>query len=261
MTFAEREKRSQKLKKMPRINVDFEEVRGDVRYAPLLLEIKDQDLTEGILVRFWDMAQLYWRKGKLVPEDHFPKKWTPLITTGWAEVQEGGIYAKGGKERFAWLTSRKDAGSKGGKQTQAKRSKLKQIKQTQASSSSSSSDSKSKELPANAGNPVFFLKKYFLEKHVARHPGFEHPWNGPEWSGAKRVLGWFNANANGKCGDDLCREAIDKYIASEEPFVVNERHHFQWFCKNPLKWAPDVKKPRPTKRLTFEETKALGRQS
>lgn len=236
---------------MPRINVD-DELRSDPRFHLLCTLLKRHE-AYGSLICLWELGQAYWRKS----ESNIPRtlaEQTPnypeLLQAGFVTQVDGGVYCSGAKERWGFLLARAAAGRKsaearkrlfgtaqppGGRQTRKHRTTIEQ-ESNKIEPSSSSSSSKRKNLPANAGNPVFFLKKYFLEKHGARYAGVDHPWEKREWGLAKKVLEVFNKNANGKDGAALCREAIDQYMASEEPFIVRECHHFKFFYLNPMKY-------------------------
>lgn len=134
---------------MARINVDVRAVLSDDRWFPLLFEIKDQDRALGMLCRFWDRGQDFWKLGETpIPNDRFPSDWEVLVKTNWGERVEGGVYVKGSRERFAWILSKREAGRMGGKQTQANASTLKQNQPSYSSSSSLISNSEEKSAKA-----------------------------------------------------------------------------------------------------------------
>ncbi len=70
----------------------------------------------GMLVLFWRRAQKLWGRGELVSEDDIRDfGWDALVQSGWARKQEGGYYAIGAKEQFAWYAQRVEAAQAGGK--------------------------------------------------------------------------------------------------------------------------------------------------
>lgn len=102
---------------MARINID-DDVESRPEYRKLLKSVNyDDDKALGMLVRFWRLAQKYWGEHKLVPMQEMEDwEFLPLIESKWAIVKEdGGIYAKGAEERFAWYRQKCDAGKKGGR--------------------------------------------------------------------------------------------------------------------------------------------------
>lgn len=119
---------------MPRINVE-DDLDKDPRFRTLVRLLQgDDERALGMLFRFWQAAQVRWKRGELIPEDVFAAGgWEAILEAGLAVRRDGGIYARGAEVQFRWLTSRSKAGRSGGissgetrrKQTQAKGSKRK----------------------------------------------------------------------------------------------------------------------------------------
>jgi hypothetical protein len=99
-----------------RINVD-DDVESRPEYRKLLkLMGGDDDRALGMLVRFWRHAQRLWAHGKLVSsEDMEEWGWQALVESRWAIEREGGFYAIGSEERFAWYVQKVEAGKLGGR--------------------------------------------------------------------------------------------------------------------------------------------------
>ena len=86
------------------------------------LEATSSHVAKGLLVSAWTLAQHYWLDDRsLIPVE----KWNLIkfascvITSGFAELKDDGIYIKGSEEQFKWLEQKRDAGRKGGLAKQA----------------------------------------------------------------------------------------------------------------------------------------------
>lgn len=98
---------------MARINFE-DEIAADARFRRLVKLLDgDEDKANGMLLRFWRLAQKYWGNGLLVPFDEFKaEELQPILTCGLAEVRELGVYAKGSELRFDWYLQRVEAGKR-----------------------------------------------------------------------------------------------------------------------------------------------------
>lgn len=66
-----------------------------------------------MLTDFWQLAQDHWAHDRLMPIEEFTSHgFTPILEVHLAVEKPGGIYAKGGEERFAWLRDRVGGGKK-----------------------------------------------------------------------------------------------------------------------------------------------------
>lgn len=100
---------------MSRINVE-DDVFRDPRWFGLLSVVGDPDAALGKLVLFWFLGQKFWINGEqLIPNGMIPASLKPVISAGFGEEREGGVYVRGSREKFAWLQKKRDAGRIGGK--------------------------------------------------------------------------------------------------------------------------------------------------
>lgn len=99
---------------MARINFE-QDFLIDIRFLKLSEQIGRRQAI-GEVVELWFLAQLYWKKGELIPLDVFKIHEFSEATTkfGIAEIKPEGVYVKGSDEQFSWLKQRVDAGRKGG---------------------------------------------------------------------------------------------------------------------------------------------------
>jgi hypothetical protein len=108
----------------------------------------DADRAIGQAVRLFRLAQENHKHGKLISENDFKRQgFSDSLIGTFAERVDGGIQLIGAEKHFGWLAERVEAGRRGGKQTQAKRSKVKQAQPSPSPSpsfSSSCSPSKNK---------------------------------------------------------------------------------------------------------------------
>lgn len=96
---------------MARINVE-DDIESTAEWKRLLKLLQgDEARAIGLLVLFWRRAQKLWGHGQLVPESDIADfGWEPLVKSGWAKKEDGGYYAIGAKDRFAWYVQRVEAG-------------------------------------------------------------------------------------------------------------------------------------------------------
>lgn len=96
---------------MARINVE-DDIESMAEWKRLVRALQgDDNRAMGMLVFFWRHAQRLWGHGELVPESDITEwGWEPLVAAGWAKKQEGGYYALGARDRFAWYRQRVAAG-------------------------------------------------------------------------------------------------------------------------------------------------------
>lgn len=94
---------------MARINIE-DELRYDPRFRRLARKI-GEDAATGMLYRFWVMAQNFWGDDRaLMPiADFHAEELEPVLECGLAELREGGVYARGAEERFAWYLQKRQA--------------------------------------------------------------------------------------------------------------------------------------------------------
>ncbi len=163
---------------MARLNID-DEFFLDPRLTLLARKLthRDDEVTAyevyqaiGMCVKFWSVAQSYWRRGievvpaELVSEFGFDR----LVEVGLAENREGGIYCKGASHHFKWLVdSTEKATAAGHASARARRekfgnaipsnasnSKTTRPRRTQKSSSEISSARTSEQPPPNSPNDI-----------------------------------------------------------------------------------------------------------
>lgn len=150
---------------VPRINVE-ERVWSDPRLVTLTAKVGTQGAAIGELVRFWRYAQEAWLEQRLITASFFQKHLCQaLLEAGFAEETPDGIRCLGAEEHFGWLKQRRDAGRKGGLQTQLKRRSSDAqavLKQIEASSSSSSSSSLSSNSFLTNESPIPRARKIAL---------------------------------------------------------------------------------------------------
>lgn len=83
----------------------------DPRRLELVEMLGDEEKADGKALKLWRTAQKHSQKNELVPATSFNlKRFQPLIDVGLAELQPGGIYARGAKELFKWLDDRSAGG-------------------------------------------------------------------------------------------------------------------------------------------------------
>lgn len=97
---------------MARVNID-DDVESKPQFRRLVQILGDDDRALAMLVRFWRLAQKYWGDGELIPMPDI-EDWGfgPVIESKWGLVRDGGVYAIGSEERFAWYRQRVEAGKK-----------------------------------------------------------------------------------------------------------------------------------------------------
>lgn len=124
---------------MARLNIEDQFWMDIVHVA---IALGDHDKAIGMATRWLRFAQEHHKADKLVSEQEFiDHKFHESLMPYFAKRVEGGIIARGAEKHFGWLKKKAEAGAKGGKQTQAKRSTL---KHSEASYSLSPSVSKRK---------------------------------------------------------------------------------------------------------------------
>ena len=102
---------------MARLNVD-EKWWNDPRRFEFILLVGDEELADGLMLRFWHLAQHYWKNFKqLIPRYEFEKirHHESLLKVGLACQKKNSIYVRGSKEYHSWLLVYQASGSKGGK--------------------------------------------------------------------------------------------------------------------------------------------------
>lgn len=98
---------------MARINFE-DEIAIDHRFRHLVRKVGDEDKANGMLLRFWRIAQRYWGQGELVPKKVFElEELHSILECDLAEERPDGIYAKGTEKRFQWYVQKCDASKKG----------------------------------------------------------------------------------------------------------------------------------------------------
>lgn len=97
-----------------RINVEAK-FWSDIRREMLAMKIGDSEAI-GQCLKLWRVAQTYWVRGELIPESAFQYFGLSesLFDVDLAVRRDGGIYARGSKDYFAWLIQKSEAGKKGG---------------------------------------------------------------------------------------------------------------------------------------------------
>jgi hypothetical protein len=109
------------------------------------VDVSPEQKALGLLADFYEYAQDIWIKKGLVPKQLFELGgFGPILEVGLAEERDGGIYAKGGKERFAWLARKVEAGRIGGirsAQSRIEKARSKR-KQTEANTKQAEVDAK-----------------------------------------------------------------------------------------------------------------------
>lgn len=65
----------------------------------------------GMVVSAFILAQKHWTKSQDIPFDEWPEQLNILIDVKLSERRQSGIYVKGSKEAFSWLTQKRVAGS------------------------------------------------------------------------------------------------------------------------------------------------------
>jgi len=121
---------------MARLNIEMD-VFAHPGFMRLVVAVGDSEIAIGKLVTFWMLAQKYWKQNRqLIPKEVFDRyEWQLLVSFGFAEIRDSGVYAKGAEEKFEWLLERQEAGRVGGNKSAELRSS--KIKQTQANASKS----------------------------------------------------------------------------------------------------------------------------
>lgn len=103
---------------MARINIE-DSIFKDPRFINYCIKKGDQNLALGCLVNFWIIAQKFFLSHGEIPNEEFIKYYLDetIIMVGLAERTQTGVKAKGQNKEFAWLASKKKAGSAGGKKS------------------------------------------------------------------------------------------------------------------------------------------------
>lgn len=126
--------------------INFESsLKSDPRFIKLM-HLLGLDTSHGAMVRVWEVAQVYWKKGKLpIPIREWQKHelnkavldvgLAKIITPELLEQSEhlkhldqshvGSVYVCGSEENFAWLLERAESGRKGGLKAGASKRKQK----------------------------------------------------------------------------------------------------------------------------------------
>ncbi len=211
---------------MARINIDDQfwlELMG------VVAQLGDQDKAIGQAVRFFRMAQDKHKHGKLITEEEFKRAgFSEALIGTFADRVDGGIRAIGAQKHFGWLTSRVEAGRKGGqaksskpKQTQAKPSKAKQPEASYSSSSSfSSSPSHLVPTEPTAGGAA----KDFIAAYCER---FKSRW------GNNPPIQPKDAGIAGRLAKGLSREKqdlyLDAYFSMPDAWLVKAKHPINLF--------------------------------
>lgn len=101
---------------MPRLNLE-ESLTKDPRIKKLGRLIGSENLAVGTWIEFAFLAQKFWAKGQLIPEEQFYFLEFPeqLLESKLAERRDEGIYCRGSEEHFGWLKERIDAARTGGR--------------------------------------------------------------------------------------------------------------------------------------------------
>lgn len=109
---------------MARINVELE-LSADERFKALARRVGDEDKALGMLIRFWQLAQTYWKKSRqLIPHEVFDLGgFEKILEVHLAERKESGVYARGSEHHFDWLFHKIEAAKEGGKKSAAARKK------------------------------------------------------------------------------------------------------------------------------------------
>ncbi len=96
---------------MARINIETT-LWGHPGFQELLIKVGSRHAAKGMVVEFWTLAQEHWFPAReLVPMEKVQKfGLEPVIAAGLAEVRDGGVYASGSEEAFAWLFQKQEAG-------------------------------------------------------------------------------------------------------------------------------------------------------
>lgn len=103
---------------MARIVLDLPKLRPNPRFKALVRKCHSEWEAVGMLADFYEGAQDMWAEKKLMTKEEFGLAgFNPILEVGLAEERDGGIYAKGGAERFEWLLERVQAGKRGGKKS------------------------------------------------------------------------------------------------------------------------------------------------
>ena len=132
---------------MARINIEHS-IFNDIRFSNLIIKMGDRRLAIGHLVDAWILAQKAVGSGTVfIPIDDWNMQQISdlVLEVGLAEITQDGVYVKGTKEYFKWITDKKNAAiSNGKKGGLAKASKTKQNVANPSGSSYSYSYSNSK---------------------------------------------------------------------------------------------------------------------
>lgn len=156
---------------MARLNIE-DEIERDERFRALIRKL-GEDPARGMLWRFWAVAQTYWGRGELVPEDIFDLGgFGPILDVKLAEKRDGGYYAKGSEERFSWYRKRREAASAGGRASVESRRKgggTAQPKQTRTNPEAKGGVDRS-ESEANP-NPLSLSLTHTLTQNTHTHTG------------------------------------------------------------------------------------------
>lgn len=120
---------------MPRINIE-DSLFKDSRFIDLCIHHKDKQKALGILVWAFIIAQKHYLdelSDRLIPLSEWKRQGCDesLITLGFAEFRENGVYLCGSEKQFGWLVQRVEAGRIGGKSIKTKEKK--EIKQNKRS--------------------------------------------------------------------------------------------------------------------------------
>lgn len=99
---------------MARINWE-ERVLTDPRMVILIKKL-GRITAFGAMIEFWMLAQKFWLRDQLIPEEIFQSFEIPedVISVGFGERRDGGIYACGSDKYFSWLRAKVENGRKGG---------------------------------------------------------------------------------------------------------------------------------------------------
>lgn len=140
---------------MSRLNVE-DKLWTDYRLKLLAKSMGSEFAALGALLSFWRVAQDFWVKNELVPEDVFHGLGLPegLLEAGFAERTERGIYACGAETQFSWLLSAKKSGKKGGIASGRKRRNKNNILSAEAERSDPSVLAKGKASETNPPTPT-----------------------------------------------------------------------------------------------------------
>lgn len=266
---------------MSRINVE-DRLWNDYRLKLLAKSMGSEFTAIGALLSFWRVAQDFWVKNELVPEDVFHGLGLPegLLEAGFAERTERGIYACGAETQFSWLLNAKKSGKKGGIASGIKRRNKNNVLSVEAKRSGPSISAKHKASETNppSPSPTPSLSLTTLKSEAAARPANDlvpsgnqtNPVSiwcreytrvyGTSYEVMKREAGMITNFAKGRSLEKI-QTLFACYLAIKEKLYVDQRHPLSLFFRDLPKIVSaaqsgvDPSKPTPTDYAKLLEAK------